>query len=238
MNHTTSNPENTPENRHKRRIRSFVTRPGRLTKGQQQALALHWQTYGLEMPTKELDLQAIFQRDNPKILEIGYGMGKSLITMAENTPEQDFIGIEVHTPGVGALIALAQEKSITNLKTLHGDAIEVMQHIPSNSLQRVQLFFPDPWHKKRHNKRRIVNEDFAESVRRILKIGGQLHMATDWEPYMQHMLEIMDNQNAYKNIAGNGHSLARPDYRPLTKFELRGEQKGHGVWDLIYQRLR
>lgn len=220
----------------KRPIRSFVIRPGRLTKAQKHALKQHWAHYGIEMPTQEMDFNAIFKRDNPKVLEIGYGMGKSLITMAEAAPEKDFIGIEVHTPGVGALIALAQEKNLLNLKTFHADAVEVMRHIPAASIERVQLFFPDPWHKKRHNKRRIVNEDFAASVRRILKIGGQLHMATDWQPYMQHMLEVMDKQNAYKNIAGNGHSLARPDYRPLTKFELRGTQKGHGVWDLIYQR--
>lgn len=219
-----------------RPIRSFVIRPGRLTKGQKQALDNDWSEYGLEMPSELLDFDAIFNGQNSRVLEIGYGMGKSLVEMAKNTPDTDFIGIEVHTPGVGALIALAKECALTNLKTFNGDAIEVIKQIPDSSIERVQLFFPDPWHKKRHNKRRIVNADFAQSIRRILKVGGSLHMATDWEPYMEHMLEVMDVAEGFKNQAGIGNTLLRPEYRPLTKFELRGERKGHGVWDLIYKK--
>lgn len=226
------------ENLKHRPIRSFVIRPGRLTKGQKQALEQDWNDYGLEMPTELLDFNAIFHRANPKVLEIGYGMGKSLVEMAKQAPETDFIGVEVHTPGVGALIAFAKEQALTNLKTFNGDAIEVIKQIPDESIERVQLFFPDPWHKKRHNKRRIVNESFAQSIRRILKTGGHLHMATDWEPYMEHMLEVMDVAEGFTNMAGVGQTQPRPDYRPLTKFELRGERKGHGVWDLMYEKKR
>ncbi|MFY9180582.1 MAG: tRNA (guanosine(46)-N7)-methyltransferase TrmB, partial [Venatoribacter sp.] len=145
--------------------------------------------------------------------------------------------IEVHLPGVGALLALAEENELTNLRTYKEDAIEVLKLLPDHCVDTVQLFFPDPWHKKKHNKRRIVQPAFADTLHRILKPGGIFHMATDWEPYKDHMLEIMDAQSNYENIAGKGNCVPRPDFRPHTKFEARGERKGHGVWDLMYRTI-
>ena len=171
------------------------------------------------------------------VLEIGFGMGKSLVEMAANAPEQNFIGIEVHRPGVGAALAEAGERGLTNLRVMEHDAVEVLKHmLPPESLSRLQLYFPDPWHKKRHHKRRIVQPEFVETVRTRLTLGGHFHMATDWENYAQHMAEVMNQADGYANTAESGDYVPRPDYRPITKFEVRGQKLGHGVWDLIYER--
>jgi tRNA (guanine-N7-)-methyltransferase len=157
--------------------------------------------------------------------------------MAKNAPEKNFIGIEVHTPGVGACLMAAREAGVTNLRVMCHDAVEVFeQMLPKESLDTVQLFFPDPWHKKRHHKRRIVQLPFAEMVRDKLKVGGVFHMATDWENYAEHMIEVMDAAPHYQNIAQEGYYVPRPDDRPLTKFEQRGHRLGHGVWDIKYTR--
>lgn len=221
-----------------RRIRSFVRREGRLTKGQEKAMGECWPTMGIDFVQQRLDWKEVFGNDNPVVLEIGFGMGASLVEMAKNAPEKNFIGIEVHSPGVGACLASAQEAGVTNLRVMCHDAVEVFEHmIPDNSLVTLQLFFPDPWHKKRHHKRRIVQLGFAEMVRQKLIIGeGIFHMATDWENYAEHMIEIMNEAPGYKNIAVDGDFIPRPDERPLTKFEARGHRLGHGVWDIKFHR--
>ncbi|WP_225087107.1 tRNA (guanosine(46)-N7)-methyltransferase TrmB [Pectobacterium colocasium] len=232
-------PEFDENGRPMRRIRSFVRRQGRLTNGQQLALDNYWPVMGVEYQTEQVDFNALFGRDAPVVLEIGFGMGASLVTMAAQHPEQNFLGIEVHLPGVGACLASAQEAGISNLRVMCHDAIEVLtKMIPDGSLSMVQLFFPDPWHKARHNKRRIVQVPFVELVQSKLKVGGVFHMATDWEPYAQHMLEVMTSVAGYRNLSDKNDYVERPDSRPLTKFEARGQRLGHGVWDLMFERIK
>ncbi|AZI52218.1 tRNA (guanosine(46)-N7)-methyltransferase TrmB [Pantoea agglomerans] len=232
-------PEFDENGRPLRRIRSFVRRQGRLTKGQQQALDTLWPVMGVEYQSEPVDLPALFGREAPVTLEIGFGMGASLVTMAQNTPHQNFLGIEVHAPGVGACLAAAKEADVQNLRVMCHDAVEVLEKmIPDNSLRMVQLFFPDPWHKARHNKRRIVQVPFAELVMRKLKLGGVFHMATDWEAYAEHMLEVMNSIDGYRNQSEQQNYVPRPETRPLTKFEQRGQRLGHGVWDLMFERVK
>lgn len=237
--HTTTETEVTnseTQSPYRRGIKSFVIRAGRLTKGQQGGLDRQWPRMGLELSDEPLDLATVFGRDAHVVFEIGYGMGQSLVQMAHAAPEKDFIGVEVHLPGVGSLLSMAEDAGVTNLRTFKDDAIEVLKRIPDNSIDTVQLFFPDPWHKKKHHKRRIVQPEFAQTLRRILKVGGVFHMATDWEQYKEHMLEVMDVAEGYENIAGTGQCVPRPVHRPLTKFENRGERLGHGVWDLMFKK--
>jgi tRNA (guanine-N7-)-methyltransferase len=232
-------PEFDENGRPLRRIRSFVRRQGRLTKGQQLALDQYWPEMGVEFQPEPLDLTRLFGRDAPVVLEIGFGMGASLVTMAQNNPQQNFLGIEVHAPGVGACLASAKEANVENLRVMCHDAVEVLEKmIPDNSLRMVQLFFPDPWHKARHNKRRIVQTPFAELVMRKLKLGGVFHMATDWEAYAEHMLDVMSSIDGYKNQSETQNYVPRPETRPLTKFEQRGQRLGHGVWDLMFERIK
>lgn len=220
-----------------RKIRSFVLREGRLTKGQQNALDNHWPAFGLSYQHSPLDLQQVFGRSAPVVLEIGFGMGKSLVEMASNAPDKDFIGIEVHKPGVGACLGDAAAAGLSNLRLFEHDAVEVLNDsIAAESLDTVQLFFPDPWHKKRHHKRRIVQPEFVQLLRKKLKIGGVFHMATDWQNYAEHMLEVMQVAPGFENVSANGDYVERPEQRPLTKFEQRGQRLGHGVWDLMFTR--
>ena len=219
------------------KVKSYVKREGRLTKGQEKALEEHWPTMGIDYCDTPISLSELFGREAPVVVEIGFGMGKSLVEMAAASPEKDFIGIEVHRPGVGACLGDAGELGLTNLRVMEHDAVEVLKNmLPQESLSRLQLFFPDPWHKKRHHKRRIVQAEFVELIRTKLAIGGYLHMATDWEPYAQHMAEVANANEGYTNTASEGDYVPRPDYRPITKFETRGQKLGHGVWDLIYKR--
>lgn len=225
------------EGKYIRKVRSFVKREGRLTKGQAKALETLWDTMGLNHSDGMLDLSTLFDNANPITLEIGFGMGKSLVEMAKNEPERNFIGIEVHRPGVGACLALAGTEGVKNLKVFEHDAIEILADcIPANSVDCVQLFFPDPWHKAKHHKRRIVKPEFIESIRGILAIGGVFHMATDWENYAECMLEDMKDAPGFKNLSENNDYVPRPDSRPLTKFENRGQKLGHGVWDLQFAK--
>lgn len=220
------------------KIRSFVKREGRLTKGQAKALEQFWPTMGLEHKNGLLNFDDVFSRTAPVVLEIGFGMGKSLVEMAANEPDKDFVGIEVHRPGVGTCMADASEQNVTNLRVYEHDAVEVFADcIPNQSLDRLQLFFPDPWHKKRHHKRRIVQPEFVEKLRSKLKIGGVFHMATDWENYAENMLEVMQGAKGFKNISLSNDYVPRPENRPLTKFEQRGHRLGHGVWDLMFERI-
>ena len=221
--------------RYMRQIRSFVRREGRLTKGQAGALERQWPTMGIEFHGEKLNLQDLFGNDNPVVLEIGFGMGKSLVAMAKAAPEKNFIGVEVHRPGVGACLLEAESQGVTNLKVIEHDAVEVLKEwLPDHTLAGVQIFFPDPWHKKRHHKRRLVQPEFVALLRQKLKLDGVLHLATDWENYAEHMLDVMNNAPGYVNQAADGTYIPRPEERPLTKFEQRGHRLGHGVWDMKF----
>ena len=220
-----------------RAIKSFVLRQGRLTKAQQNALDNHWLQYGIDYQQKVLSFQSLFTNSNAVVIEIGFGNGDSLLQQAKNQPQLNFIGIEVHSPGVGHLIHHANTDSVDNIKVIRHDAVEVLKHqIENNSVEKVQLFFPDPWHKKRHNKRRIIKPDFIQLIRDKLKADGQFHMATDWQPYANHMLEQMDNTEGFTNTSGKGNFSVNKGTRCETKFERRGLKLGHGVWDLIYNK--
>ena len=222
---------------HHRYVRSFVRREGRLTEGQKRALDAHYAEYGLPADKQPLDLAATFGRSAPVILEIGFGNGESLAEMAATHPERDYLGVEVHRPGIGRLLHLVTEQGLTNVRVIDGDAVEVMTHqLPRGSLAGIQLYFPDPWPKKRHHKRRIVQPDWVELAASRLKPGGWLHLATDWEDYAEHMLAVMDASPQFDNLAGAGHYADSPGERPRTKFEERGTRKGHAVHDLIYRR--
>lgn len=219
------------------KVKSYVKREGRLTKGQARALEQYWPIMGLSIDHGLLDLSAVFGNQNPVALEIGFGMGKSLVAMAKASPDINFIGIEVHRPGVGACLGEAGEAGLANLRVFEHDAVEVLAHcIVDGSLQRVQLYFPDPWHKTRHHKRRIVQSEFVEKLRTKIAIGGEFHMATDWQPYAEQMLEVMQASEFFVNTSDTNTYVERPDHRPITKFETRGQKLGHGVWDLIFQR--
>jgi tRNA (guanine-N7-)-methyltransferase len=220
----------------RRTIKSYVLRQGRLTRGQQQALEQLWPVYGIDFKQGWLDLDTCFKHSAPVTVEIGFGNGDSLLQQAKSNPQNNYLGIEVHRPGVGHLLHLVEDAGITNLRVMNHDAVEVLQQqIPDNSLDCVQLFFPDPWHKKRHHKRRIVKADFIQLIRKKLKPGGLFHLATDWEDYADHMLAEMEQAEGFVNTAGKGNYAENTD-RPLTKFEHRGRRLGHGVWDLIYRK--
>ena len=231
------NEQQSTEAQQRREIKSFVMRAGRMTPGQQRGLDEGWPRYGLELESGPLNISELFGRDAPVTFEIGFGMGQSLLEMAQAAPEQDFIGVEVHRPGVGALLNGMLKQDMNNVRVYSCDALDVLrQCVADNSLDRVLLYFPDPWHKSRHHKRRIVNENFAALVRQKLKPGGILHMATDWEPYAEHMLEVMQVAPGYQNLSPAGNWVERPAERPVTKFERRGERLGHGVWDLKFSK--
>ena len=217
-------------------IRSYVIRGGRITTPQEKALEDQWPHFGLDLHKGQASIEGAFTNSGADlILEIGFGMGDSLLDMAERFPDQNFIGIEVHVPGIGRLINEANKRNLSNLKVFCADATDVLTDcIADSSLTRLQLYFPDPWHKSRHHKRRIVQPAFLSQVAEKLKDGGVLHMATDWEPYAEFMLETASLCPSLCNIAGEQQYSERPDYRPETKFERRGQQLGHGVWDLLF----
>ena len=228
--------EDKKADKYMRPVRSFVLRQGRLTKGQDDALHRLWPQFGIERDDSPIDMNNLFESNALITLEIGFGDGVSLATMATNAPEQNFIGIEVHRPGVGRILHLIEENNLTNLKVMDDDAVEIIKNrIPDGSLDRVQLFFPDPWHKKRHNKRRIVQHDFVKLIASKLGENGVFHLATDWEPYAEHMVEVMEASVNFKTQAATPYS-PKPEARPTTKFETRGLKLGHGVWDLLYQK--
>lgn len=224
--------------KHLRPIRSFVRREGRMTVAQRRALEELWPRFGLVTGGAMLDFAAGFGRAAPVVMEIGFGNGESLLAMAAAQPETNFIGVEVHRPGVGQLLMLLAERGIGNVRLVCDDAKEFLaQRVPDGSLEVLQLFFPDPWPKARHHKRRLLQAEFAQLVRHKLRPGGRFHMATDWQHYAEHMLAVMTAASGYRNDAGAGQYAGRPPHRPLTKFERRGQRLGHGVWDLVFRRV-
>lgn len=218
-----------------REIKSFVLRQGKITPGQERALQELLPIYGVEYQDSLVDLNQIFARDNPKIVEIGFGMGNATWQIAKNNLDNDYLGIEVHLPGVGALLMQIRDNDVTNLRVIRHDAVEVLGNmIADNSLNGLHIYFPDPWHKKRHNKRRIIQESFVKLLSQKLKPGAYIHLATDWEDYALWMLNILQQELSLVNQSTTNDFVPRPDFRPLTKFENRGLKLGHGVWDLIF----
>lgn len=230
--------ETTSEQPRRRGIKSYVLRAGRMTTAQTRGLEDVYPRLGITLQAGErLDLDALFGRKARRVVEIGFGMGASLLEQARQNPDTDFLGIEVHAPGVGKLLDELDKAGLTNVRVCREDAIRVLDEgLEAESIDTVQLFFPDPWPKKKHHKRRIVQLPFAEKIRRILTVNGTFHMATDWEPYAEYMVEVMREAPGFINTAEEGDYVPRPDFRPQTKFETRGERLGHGVWDLIYRR--
>ena len=229
--------EDSESNLKNRRIRSFVLRQGRVTKGQANALETQWPTYGVEYGLQSIDLNNLFGRnESKKILEIGFGMGETTAKIAQTLPDCDFLAAEVHTPGVGALLKLIEEQALTNIRIIQHDVVEVLQNmLADNSLDGVHIFFPDPWHKKRHHKRRLIQAEFVKLLCSKLKTGGYLHVATDWQEYAEWVLEVLNAEQQLQNTAID--YAEKPGYRPLTKFENRGIKLGHGVWDLLFTRI-
>ena len=219
----------------RRSIRSFVVRAGRMGTGQMRALEELGPRFVLPYLPERLDPATAFGRTAPVVFEIGFGMGDATAKIARALSDTDFIGVEVHTPGVGALLKHIDEQGLTNLRIVQHDAVEVLEHmIAPDSLSGVHIFFPDPWHKKKHNKRRLIQAPFVAQLVSRLEPGGYLHCATDWEPYAQQMLEVLSAEPGLVNTAAD--YAPRPDYRPLTKFENRGIKLGHGVWDLVFRK--
>ena len=225
--------------REHRPIRSFVVRAGRMTTGQARALEDLWPRYGVEYSPAPLALDSLFGRRAPRTLEIGFGNGEHLAALAAAHPERDYFGIEVHRPGVGHLLMLAANHNLTNLRTSAHDAVEVLRdQIAPGALDEVLLLFPDPWHKKRHHKRRLLQPPFVELVASRLAASGVFRLATDWEPYALQMLEVLGSANAlFTNLSPSGDWVPRPEERAPTRFEKRGARLGHGVWDLAFRRL-
>lgn len=222
---------------HHRAIRSFVVRAGRMTGAQERAWKELWPTHGVENGDDSLDLDAVFGRHAPVTLEIGFGNGESLVALALGNPERDYLGCEVHPPGVGHLLLRCEAEKLQNVRVVCEDAVPVLQHrLPDASVDELLLYFPDPWPKKRHHKRRIVQPEFIALVARKLKPGGVLRMATDWQPYAEHMLATTGACAALQNESATGEYVDRPDSRPVTRFERRGQRLGHGVWDLAFRK--
>ena len=217
------------------KIQSFVRRSGRLTLGQRTGLIDLWPQFGVDISSGIIDLNSLFKKIQPITLEIGFGNGDSLLEMAINAPDQNFLGIEVYEAGIGRLINEANKHQLSNLKIIKADAVKVLEHhIKDDSFDTFQLFFPDPWHKKKHHKRRIIQTDFLNLISNKLQDGGTMHMATDWENYAEYMMVTLEKHPHFKNAMGAHKYSLRPEHRPITKFERRGERLGHGVWDLIF----
>jgi len=221
---------------HPRSIRSFVTRSGRITGAQQRALTLLWPKYGIEFAPGPLDARALYGRDVHRTLEIGFGNGENLAALAQAHPERDFLGVEVHRPGIGRLLLALESRQLANVRVICHDAVEVLaQQIAPQWLGEILIFFPDPWPKKRHHKRRLVQRTFAHLVAERLAPGGVLRVATDWEPYALEMLATLAAVERLQNLAADGTFVARPPERQPTRFERRGVRLGHEVWDLAFR---
>jgi tRNA (guanine-N7-)-methyltransferase len=220
-----------------RRIRSFVLRAGRTTPAQERALGELWPTYGIDLTEAPLDLAQVFGRTAPRCLEIGFGAGEVIGALAQNNPHIDYLGIEVHRSGVGRLLLRAQQCSFKNLRVICSDAVDVLHdHIADAAFDEILVFFPDPWHKKRHHKRRLIEPSFVSLAAAKLRSGGTLRLATDWQAYAEQMLTVCNANPALESLSPDGTYVPRPEFRPPTRFERRGERLGHGVWDLAYAK--
>lgn len=223
---------------HHRRVRSFVRREGRLTRGQARTLERLFTRYGLECGEERLNALALFGRQVPIILDIGFGSGEALAELAARHPQLGYLGIEVYRPGMGQLLRQLEIEAIDNVRLVCADAVEVMKHsIADSALAGIQVFFPDPWPKRRHHKRRLIQSDWVALAACRLAAGGFLHLATDWQDYAEHMLAVVERSARFMNTAGPGQFASGPGARPSTRFERRGRNKGHGVWDLIFVRV-
>jgi len=220
-----------------RTIRSFVKREGKITTGQQNAIDELWPSLGVDLNEQHIDFNALFGREAPCIMEIGFGNGLSLADMAETAPENNFLGVEVHKPGVGSLLVQVKQRDLNNVRVCGDDVVELLKQIPNNSLNRVQIFFPDPWHKKRHHKRRLIQTEFVKQLVEKLSADGVIHVATDWQNYAEHVLEVLSENSKLRNLSNHDSGYSeKPSYRPETKYERRGIKLGHGVWDILFQK--
>jgi tRNA (guanine-N7-)-methyltransferase len=229
----------TEKNKQGRRpVRSFVLRGGRLTEGQKRALDEFWPRFGIEKGESLLDFKSLFGSDAPVIMEIGFGNGDATWQMARDHPAENYLGVEVHQPGVGRLLLNIKQHGITNIRIANEDAVEFLrQRIPEKSLEGVRIYFPDPWPKKRHHKRRLIQPSLIELLASRMCPGALLHLATDWEPYAEHMLEVMRSSDGFVNLSPSGDYCDQPEWRPETKYERRGERLGHQVRDLLFRRI-
>jgi len=219
------------------RIKSFVIRAGRMTESQQKGWSSVFPEHGFTLSERRFDWDRSFAVAGRRVLEIGFGMGDSLVAMADQNPQDRYLGIEVHRPGVGKLLSEVDKRGIKNLKVFAEDAVQVLEEaIPQESIDLLQIFFPDPWHKKRHHKRRLIQPDFVELLVSRLSAAGHLHLATDWQPYAEHMMDVLSANALLLNTAGQNEYIPRPESRPETKFERRGHRLGHGVWDLLFEK--
>ena len=219
------------------RIKSFVIRAGRMTESQQKGWSSVFPEHGFTLSERRFDWDRSFAVAGRRVLEIGFGMGDSLVAMADQNPQDRYLGIEVHRPGVGKLLSEVDKRGIKNLKVFAEDAVQVLEEaIPEESIDLLQIFFPDPWHKKRHHKRRLIQPDFVELLVSRLSAAGHLHLATDWQPYAEHMMDVLSANALLLNTAGQNNYIVRPESRPETKFERRGHRLGHGVWDLLFEK--
>lgn len=232
----TDSPDATPAG-HLRRIRSFVLREGRMTDAQQRAFDDYWSRFGVDVTDVTVDLDTLFGRRAPHVLEIGFGNGEALAWASEHDAQRDFIGIEVHGPGVGRLMNALAARDAHNVRVFRHDAVEVLERvIAPDALDEVRIWFPDPWHKKRHNKRRLIQPEFVALLATRMAPGGLLHLATDWQVYAEHMLAVMEAAPGWRNEIAPGQYAVKPAWRIETHFERRGLNLGHGVWDLLYRR--
>jgi len=221
----------------KQRIKSFVRREGRSSAKRKQAFDKLWPHFGIEQHNKPLDFESLFVRQAPCFLEIGFGTGTALINAAAQHPENNYLGVEVYRTGIGSLLQQVDELGLSNIRVMNNDAVDLLdKQINDQSLDGIYLFFPDPWHKKRHNKRRLVQTEFVQLVAQKLKPGALFHTATDWQDYARQMMSVLSASPDLTNVAGEKRFTPRPASRPITKFEQRGQQLGHGVWDLLFQR--
>ena len=229
----------TEKNKQGRRpVRSFVLRGGRLTEGQKRALDEFWPRFGVERGESLLDFTALFGSDAPVIMEIGFGNGDATWQMAQAHPAENYLGVEVHQPGVGHLLLKMKQHGITNLRIANDDAVEFLRRrVPEKSLDGVRIYFPDPWPKKRHHKRRLIQSSLIELLASRMCPGALLHLATDWEPYAEHILEVMRSSDGFVNLSPSGDYCDQPEWRPQTKYERRGERLGHQVRDLLFRRI-
>lgn len=221
----------------RRQVRSFVLRQGRFSPAQQRAFEQHWPRFGLDFSGTPRDFDAVFGRQAARVLEIGFGNGEALRFAAQHDPMRDYIGIEVHAPGVGRLLNALAQDDCDHVRLYHHDAVEVLtREIADGSLDEIRIYFPDPWHKKRHHKRRLLQPEFAKLIAGKLAADGRLHLATDWQDYAEQMWDVLDATPGLRNRAGPRGHVPRPDWRPQTHFETRGQRLGHGVRDLLYDR--